>query len=86
MSGLRGNRINRFTPAARRAGIEARQARADAKAADLAPILKELQAVGVTTLEGIAAALDKRGVPTPLGHRHWYAMQVSRVLARLPEA
>jgi hypothetical protein len=83
MSGLRGNRINRFTPAARRAGIEARQARADAKAADLAPILNELQAVGVTTLEGIAAALNERGLPTPSGHRHWHAMQVARLLKRL---
>jgi hypothetical protein len=83
MSGLRGNRINRFTPAARRAGVEARQARANERAADLAPIVAELQATGLTTLEGIAAALDKRGVPTPLGNRHWYAMQVARLLKRL---
>jgi hypothetical protein len=80
MSRLRGNRINRFTPAARRASVEARQARADAKAADLAPVIAALRAAGVTTLEGIAAALDER---TPLGHRHWYASQVARLLKRL---
>jgi hypothetical protein len=83
MSGLRGDRVNRFTPAARRAGVEARQARADARAADLAPIVAELQAAGLTTLEGVAAALNDRGVPTPSGHRHWYAMQVARLLKRL---
>jgi hypothetical protein len=83
MSGLRGNHINRFTPAARRAGVEARQARANERAADLAPIVAELQAAGLTTLKGIAAALDKLGVPTPLGNRHWYAMQVARLLKRL---
>jgi hypothetical protein len=83
MSGLGSNRVNRFTPAARRAGVEARQARADAKAADLAPVIAELRAAGVTTLEGIAAALDERGLPTPSGHRHWHAMQVARLLKRL---
>jgi hypothetical protein len=38
------SKLNGFAPAVRRAGIEVRQARADAKAADLAPIVKELQA------------------------------------------
>jgi hypothetical protein len=83
MSGLRGNRINRF--AARRAGIEGRRAGANERAADLAPIVAELQAADLTTLKGIAAALDKRGVPMPLGNRHWYAMQVARLLKRLAD-
>jgi hypothetical protein len=84
MSGLGSNRIKRFTPAARRASAEARQARADARAAELAPVIAELQSAGVMTLEGIAAALDERGIPTPSGHRHWHAMQVARLLKRLP--
>jgi len=60
-----------------------RMARAAAKAADLAPILRDLQASGITSLNGIATALNDRGVPTPAGSRHWYASQVSRVLKRL---
>ena len=43
----------------------------------------EQQAAGVTSLNGIAAALDERGVPTPAGSRHWHAAQVARVLKRL---
>jgi hypothetical protein len=37
-----------------------RTARAVARAADLAPIIAELRARGVTTLNGIAAALNER--------------------------
>jgi hypothetical protein len=44
----------------RRAGIEARQARAAAKAADLAPILKELQADGNDVAEH-RCAFNNRG-------------------------
>jgi hypothetical protein len=62
---------------------KARTARAIAKAADLAPIVRELQANGVTSLNGIAAALNARGVPTPAGSGHWHAAQVARVLKRL---
>jgi hypothetical protein len=72
-----------LTPAVRRAGIEVRQARANERAADLAPIVKELQAAGVTSLKGIAAAFNERGIPTPAGCGRWYAAQVSRVLKRL---
>ena len=74
-----------FTPAALQASLETRQTRADEGAASLAPFISELRAAGVTTLKGIAAALNKRGVRTPLGHRRWRAMQVSRLLKRLPE-
>jgi Recombinase len=61
----------------------ARMARAHASAATLAPIVKELRSTGITSLNGIAAALNERGVPTPAGGRHWYASQVSRLLKRL---
>jgi hypothetical protein len=77
-----GTRTNRFSPAAQRAGVEVRQARADQRAADLAPIINELRAAGTTSSKGIAQALNERGVLTPRGGR-WYAMQVSRVLKRL---
>jgi hypothetical protein len=47
----------------------ARSARANRIAADLAPIIVELQAAGMTSLNGIAAALEERGVPMPGGTR-----------------
>jgi hypothetical protein len=74
----------RFTPAARRAAAEARTAGAVARAADLASIIGELHASGITTLSGIAVALNDRGVATPWGRHHWGASQVRRLLKRLP--
>jgi hypothetical protein len=65
------------------ATIEARKARANRAAADLAPIIDELRAAGITSLKAIAAALEERHVPTPGGSGHWRATQVRRVLARL---
>jgi hypothetical protein len=59
-----------------RASLEARKARANRAAADLAPIIAELRAAGITSLTGIAAALEERGVPTPAGSSHWRAVQV----------
>jgi hypothetical protein len=57
--------------------LRASSTRAEARAATL-------QAAGVTSLNGIATALNARGVRTPRDHRHWYASQVSRLLKRLP--
>jgi hypothetical protein len=64
---------------------KARIARANRTAADLAPIIAELRAAGITKLNDVAAALDARGVPTPAGSGHWHAMQVARLLKRLAE-
>jgi hypothetical protein len=47
----------------------ARTARAVARAVDLSPIIVELQAAGITSLNAIAAALNERGIPTPAGRR-----------------
>jgi hypothetical protein len=55
-------------------------ARAAARAADTAPIIADLQAAGVTSLNGIATALNARGVQTPRGRSRWYASQVGRLL------
>jgi hypothetical protein len=62
---------------------ELRRTRAARAAADLAPVIAELRATGVTSLRGIAAALNARGIPTVAGSGHWYHTQVARVLARL---
>jgi hypothetical protein len=61
----------------------ARSARAFAQAVELAPVIAMLQASGVTTLNGIAAELNARGIPTPQGGQRWHAAQVNRVLKRL---
>jgi hypothetical protein len=59
-------------------------ARARDRAVDLAPILAELQASGVTTLHGLAAALNESDIPTASGAGQWQATSVSRLRARLP--
>jgi hypothetical protein len=40
-------------------------------------------AAGVTSLRGIAAALNERGIPTASGQGEWQSPRVMRVLARL---
>jgi hypothetical protein len=64
-------------------GRAAASQEADARAADLAPIIARLQASGVTSLYGIAKALTALAVPTPGGTKKWQGLQVRRVLARL---
>jgi hypothetical protein len=59
-------------------------ARADERAAKLAPVIKAIQAKGVTSLNGIAAALNKRRIRTARGDGLWQATQVARVMARMP--
>ena len=61
----------------------ARQRKADDRAADLAPIVKELQAAGKTSLRAIAEGLNAQGIPTARGEGEWTATQVMRVLERL---
>ena len=56
---------------------KARMARANRTAADLAPVIAELRAAGITKLNDIAGALDARRVPTPAGSGHWHAAQVA---------
>jgi hypothetical protein len=67
-----------------RTGLVARRTRANKHAADLAPIIAELRAAGITSLTGIAGALNERGIPTTRGSGPWYHAQVGRMLARMP--
>jgi hypothetical protein len=48
-------------------GREVQIARADARAAQLAPIVAELRRAGITSWYGIAMEPNKRGVPTVSG-------------------
>jgi hypothetical protein len=70
-------------PGAYRAAAEAPMAHAAANAARVAPVIAELQAAGIKSLNGIAKALNARGVQTPRGRARWYASQVARLLKRL---
>ncbi|MBC4018718.1 recombinase family protein [Siccirubricoccus deserti] len=70
------------TPDAARAAAAAKVRQAAARAADLAPILAEIRAAGITTLEGIAKALTARGIATPSGRGAWHPATVARIAAR----
>jgi DNA invertase Pin-like site-specific DNA recombinase len=81
---LGGYRGNQLTDAACAAGCKAVQERADARAADLAPNVRDAQQAGARSLRAIAAVLNARGIPTPRGRGTWQAGTVSQLLARLP--
>jgi hypothetical protein len=57
------------------------RASADRFAANTLPIIKQIQASGVSTLRGIAEAFAARGVPTARGG-DWTPVQVSNLMRR----
>jgi len=63
------------------AGAAAGRANADAFAANVLPIVQQLQATGLTRLADIADALNTRGVRTARGGQ-WHASSVRNVLLR----
>jgi hypothetical protein len=71
-----------LSDAARESGRELQTARANERAADLRPVLRELERHGVTSLRGLANALNERNIPTARGAGSWSAVQVARVLQR----
>lgn len=79
---LGGDRGARLSHAARKAGREAQTVRAAERARDLAPIVQDIQAAGVTSLSGIARALSERRIPTPRGSDAWAPAQVARILSK----
>jgi DNA invertase Pin-like site-specific DNA recombinase len=80
---LGGNRGVKPTAKMRALSRAAIQQRADARAADIAPTIKNLQAAGATSLRAIAAKLNEAGIPTARGQGAWSAVQVARVLERI---
>ena len=56
-----------FTAKDIKASVATRQAQASQRAADLAPIVKELQAAGAASLRAIGAGLNERNIPTARG-------------------
>lgn len=81
---LGGDRGVVMSDATREAGRAMRTVKANERAGDLAPILGDLQAAGVTSYGALARALNERGIPTARGGE-WSPMQVSRVMAKLTE-
>jgi DNA invertase Pin-like site-specific DNA recombinase len=79
---LGGNRGVTPSTKMHKASQAAIQARADARASDVAPVIAELQASGATSLRAIADGLNARKIPTARGNGEWTATQVMRVLER----
>jgi DNA invertase Pin-like site-specific DNA recombinase len=67
---------------ARAKAVAVTKQRADARAADIAPTIKNLRAAGASSLRAIAAKLNEAGIPTARGHGTWSAVQVARILER----
>jgi DNA invertase Pin-like site-specific DNA recombinase len=66
---------------ARVSAVASLRALADRHAANVLPVIREIQKAGATSLHQIADALNARGISTPRGAR-WYAKSVSNALAR----
>jgi DNA invertase Pin-like site-specific DNA recombinase len=81
LGGWRGKHVP--TAEDRAAASAATKAKANARAADLAPIVSRLDPDGSMSLRAIAAALMAEGVPTPAGAAVWTAAGVARIKARL---
>jgi hypothetical protein len=62
-------------------GVAADREAADAFAANVLPIVRQIQASGATTFRAIAAALNNRGVRTARGGI-WHDSTVRNLLAR----
>lgn len=74
-----GNRTN--LAEARAKGIASNQVAADAHAANVLPVIRQIQGSGASTLRAVADALNARGIHTARGG-HWYAATVRNVLER----
>jgi len=75
---LGGDRGYRITKKAARQGAAAMKAKAQARAMDLAPTVRELQEAGAESLGAIAAGLEERGIPAARGGK-WSPTQVMRL-------
>lgn len=64
------------------AALSAIKTKADSHAANLLPVLESLKAEGITSLGGIANALNTRGMLTPRGGI-WHKTSVSNLMARI---
>ena len=75
-----GNPVNLAEAGAK--GAATQRAEADTFAANVMPIVRQIQAAGATTTRAIAAALNARGVRTARGG-DWHSSTVRNLLARV---
>jgi len=66
---------------AQQKSMEVRVAQADAFAANVLPIIRDIQARGVKSLRQVALALNARGIATARGGT-WTAVQVTDIINR----
>ena len=66
---------------ASRRGAASNKAMADQFAANVVPVIRDIERAGVATLQGIADALNARGIRTARGRR-WYPSTVKNLLDR----
>ncbi len=66
---------------ARKNAVASIKANADRQAANVLPIIREIQKTGASTLRNVADALNARGIPTARGGK-WYAASVRNALSR----
>jgi DNA invertase Pin-like site-specific DNA recombinase len=82
LGGRRGeHRIEDHGRAGRGRSIEVRSTRSSARAGEINAVLDGLRAEGVTSLKGLARALNERSISAPRGGA-WSAGQVRRVVDR----
>jgi DNA invertase Pin-like site-specific DNA recombinase len=62
--------------------LKARRASTAAWAADLLPVVRDIQGQGATSLRRVATVLNDRGIPTRRGGQ-WTAVQVQRLMAAI---
>lgn len=65
------------------AAVGALKLSADAYAAKLRPVIEDLRGRGVSSLTGLARALNAEAIPTPRNGSEWNATGVRNLLARL---
>ncbi|NVK17508.1 MAG: recombinase family protein [Methylocystaceae bacterium] len=66
----------------RQKGHATQRFQADNHAQNILPIISEIKAFGITTLSGIAAAMNSRGIKTQRGGR-WHPTTVKNILTRI---
>jgi DNA invertase Pin-like site-specific DNA recombinase len=74
-----GNRTN--LPEAAAKGASANHAAADAFAANVVPVIRQIEASGITGHRALAVALNARGIQTARGGE-WHATTVRNIMAR----
>ena len=79
---LGGNRGVIIDDAARKRSRAVRAAKATTRAGQLLPMIEDIKASGITSLNAIARELTARKVPAARGGMSWTAMGVSRALTQ----